>query len=407
MNDRKPPRRGPSPQVEVIRKPPSAPGPLPSPAPVAPSAPTPAPAAAPPPTPAAASPAVPVAPRAVPVAPRPVPRPTSGVAPRPAPRPFDRPRPSGPAPGAPGSAPAAGPGPGGPPGRSFDRAGGRPGGGRPGGFRPAPRPARPPTEEEVVALAKKEKVPYRIARGDLEGKMKCRVWRKLHAEEAKRFDQAYALMEKHPELQLPDAFALVQSGMSIDELQARRVRTQKKAAVKEARGAVAGAVVDAYLAALIAEKVEVAVVLGDRTVVDVLVQTEPIAFKLERSGRLEKLQVVLMARRALWDPLAPTLERDQKLSQKPLPIVRQPERRPFSDPRAFLSSQGEEIGLTLRNGIRLKMPLVAVGPFDLLVGQPGNEIFLPLHGIARRADQESGGGDEPAEKPAGEPADKA
>ena len=48
-------------------------------------------------------------------------------------------------------------------------------------------------------LAKKEKVPYRIARGDLDGKMKCRVWRKLHAEEAKRFDQAYLLMEKHPE----------------------------------------------------------------------------------------------------------------------------------------------------------------------------------------------------------------
>jgi hypothetical protein len=249
----------------------------------------------------------------------------------------------------------------------------------------------------VVALAKKERVPYRIARGDLEGKMKCRVWRKLHAEEAKRFDQAYLLMEKHPELGLPDAFALVQSGMSIDELQQRRVRTQKKAAVKEARGSVPGGEVDAYLNALITDKVEVAVVLGDRTVVDVLVQSEPIAFKLERSGRLEKLQVVLMARRALWDPLSPTLERDQKLSQKPLPIVRQPERRPFSDPRAFMPQVGQEIGITLRNGIRLKQQLVAVGPFDLLLGQAGNEIFVPLHGIARRADQEpAGGGEAPA-----------
>jgi hypothetical protein len=263
---------------------------------------------------------------------------------------------------------------------------------------------RPPTEEEVVALAKREKVPYRIARGDLDGKMKCRVWRKLHAEEAKRFDQAYLLMEKHPELGLPDAFALVQSGMSIEDLQTRRVRTQKKAAVKEARGSVPGSEVDAYLAALIAEKAEVAVVLGDRTLVDVLVQSEPIAFKLERSGRLEKLQVVLLARRTLWDPLSPTLDRDQKLAQKPLPIVRQPERRPFSDPRAFMPQVGQEVGLTLRNGIRLKQPLVAVGPFDLLVGQTGNEIFIPLHGIARRAEQETPAGEPPAgEPPAGEP----
>jgi len=390
MNDRKPPRRGPTPQVEVIRKPPApGPGSPAAPAPPAPSAPAPpTPSAAAPPSPSVPAPRPSVAPRPVAPGPRP-----AGVAPRPSSgpgRPFDRggpPRPSGPpsssGPGAPsGYGPPAARG-------GFDRGGpgGRPGG-RPGGFRPAPRPSRPPTEEEVVALAKREKVPYRIARGDLEGKMKCRIWRKLHAEEAKRFDQAYQLMEKHPELGLPDAFALVQSGMSIDELQARRVRTQKKAAVKEARGSVPGSAVDAYLAALIAEKAEVSVVLGDRTVVDVLVQSEPIAFKLERSGRLEKLQVVLLARRALWDPLVPTLERDQKLAQKPLPIVRQPERRPFSDPRAFMGDVGKELSLTLRNGIRLKQPLVAVGPFDLLLGQTGNEIFVPLHGIARRGEQE-------------------
>jgi len=240
----------------------------------------------------------------------------------------------------------------------------------------------------VLELAKREHVPYRIARGDLEGKMKCRIWRKLHAEEARRFDQAYELMAKHPELGLPDAFALVQSGMSMDELQARRVRTQRKTAVKEARSSVPGEAVDAYLAALIAEKAEVAVVLGDRTLVDVLAQSEPIAFMLERSGRLEKLQVVVLARRALWEPLGPTLERDPKLAQKPLAIVRQPERRPFSDPRAFTAAVGHEVDVTLRNGIRLKQPLVAVGPFDLLLGRPGSEIFVPLHGIARRNDSQ-------------------
>jgi hypothetical protein len=166
--------------------------------------------------------------------------------------------------------------------------------------------------------------------------------------------------------------------------------------VKEARGSVPGGEVDAYLAALIAEKAEVSVVLGDRTLVDVLVQSEPIAFKLERSGRLEKLQVVLLARRTLWDPLSPTLDRDQKLAQKPLPIVRQPERRPFSDPRAFMPQVGQEIALTLRNGIRLKQALVAVGPFDLLLGQTGNEIFIPLHGIARRGEQEGAAAETPA-----------
>jgi hypothetical protein len=238
----------------------------------------------------------------------------------------------------------------------------------------------------VLALAHKEHVPYRIARGDLEGKMKCRVWRKLHAEEAKRFDQAYGLMQQHPELSLADAFALVQSGMTIEELKSRRDRTQKKAAVKEARGSVSGEAVDAFLQGLIAEKAEVSVVLGDRTLVDVLVGTEPIAFKLERSGRLEKLQVVLLARRAVWDPLGPTLERDQKLAQKPLPIVRQPERRPFSDPRAFLGDLGKTLDITLRNGLRLQHPLQAVGPFDLIFGPAGSELFVPLHGVARRND---------------------
>src|SRR5688572_19430043 len=257
MNDRKPPRRNP-PAVEVIRKPPgsspAAPGPS-APAPVAPSAPPPAPRPVPVPRPISSGGPPRPAPSGGP--PRPVPGPSSGAPPRPGP---------------PGGRPAGG---------GFERGGGRPGG--PGGFRRPSAPRRPPTEEEVLALAVKEHVPYRIARGDLEGKMKCRVWRKLHAEEAKRFDQAYALMQQYPDLTLADAFALVQSGMSIDELKTRRDRTQKKAAVKEARGAVSGEAVDTFLQTLIAEKVEVSVVLGDRTVVDVLTGTEPIAFKLERT----------------------------------------------------------------------------------------------------------------------------
>ena len=86
----------------------------------------------------------------------------------------------------------------------------------PGGPRgaPGPRAARfpsnrpPPTAQQVQSLAKKERVPNRIAKGELDGKMKCRIWKKLHAEEAKRFDQAWTLVEKTPGLDLADAFGV-------------------------------------------------------------------------------------------------------------------------------------------------------------------------------------------------------
>src|SRR5208283_4820934 len=55
-------------------------------------------------------------------------------------------------------------------------------------------PLQPPTAAQIQALAIRERVPARIARGELDGKMKARVWRKLHAEEARRFDEAYQLV---------------------------------------------------------------------------------------------------------------------------------------------------------------------------------------------------------------------
>ena len=59
-------------------------------------------------------------------------------------------------------------------------------------------------------------------------------------------------------------------------------------------------------------------VLAERTVLDTLLSEEPIAFTFERTGRLEKLQVVLLSRRSDWEQLLPTLERDPKLTQKPV-----------------------------------------------------------------------------------------
>ena len=125
----------------------------------------------------------------------------------------------------------------------------RPAGARPP-FRGPPRPSTPrppPTAEGIAALAKKERVPNRIAKGELEGKMKCRIWKKLHAEEAKRFDQAWTLLEVTPGLDLADAFGIVQSGMSVDEFKARRARAKRREAIKEARSTVAAETIDGFI----------------------------------------------------------------------------------------------------------------------------------------------------------------
>jgi sRNA-binding regulator protein Hfq len=255
--------------------------------------------------------------------------------------------------------------------------------GRPG-FRGPPRtagPVTPPTAEAIAALARKERVPNRIARGELEGKMRCRIWKKLHAEEAKRFDQAWTLMEATPGLDLADAFGIVQSGMSVEDFRARRARAKRREAIKEARATVSPEAIDAFIAGRIAEKTELALVLGERTALDTLTAVAPVSFTTERNGQIEKLHVVVLTRKATWDRVLPKLERDPKLSQKPAPVARQPARRPVSDPRAFLAHVGQGISLQLRNGIKLEQPLLGVGPFDVLLGEAGEELFVPLHAI--------------------------
>jgi hypothetical protein len=316
--------RKPGPQVEVVRK--AAQGPAVTPRPVQPTV----------------RPVTPVA--TAPVAP-PV-RPAS-------------PRPSGPRPALPG------------------RTGGAP------GFRPPPRgpPRPPPTPEQIAELAKRERVPARIARGDLEGKMKCRIWKKLHAEEAKRFDQAYTVMEANPGLELADAFGVVQSGLPVTDFQARRARAKKREAIKSARATVSGEAVDGLVAGWQAQKAELAVVMGERTALDSIAEVQPVAFVLERAGRVEKLNVVLVARKVTWDALLPTLSRDPKLSQKPPPVARQPARRPVSDPQPFLAHVGRQLTVSLRNGLTVQGSLRAVGPYDVLLGAPGDELFVPLHAM--------------------------
>ena len=93
------------------------------------------------------------------------------------------------------------------------------------------------------------------------------------------------------------------------------------------------------------------------------------------------LQVVVIARRTQWEKEGPHFERDAKLAQKPLPVARQPSKRPVSDPRLFQELNGQTLRLSLRNGLSLELPLLGVGPFDVLLGGPGEEIFVPLHAI--------------------------
>ncbi len=402
MNDRK--GKLPTPRVEVIRRPasqvPVAPAPLSSTASTPAVEPASAPAAVPPVTRTAtpvaapvapvpvARPLVPIATPLVPIATAAAPIPT----PRPSPVPADGAASSAPLPlrtavvvgsvKLPASRPLT-------PSRTFT-PGGLPGAGgpRPGGAtgRPAfPRssgPRTPPTPEQIQALAKKQKVPARIAKGDLDGKMKCRIWRKLHAEEAKRFDQAYELMEKNPGLSLPDAFGTVQSGMTVPDFLAKRARALKKTNIKEARKSLGGEPVKDFFQTLIEEKVECSVVLGERTLLDVLVKEEATALSFERAGRIEKLQLVILARRAYWEKRIATVERDVKLSQKPQAVAREPERRPFSDPRPFGEATEKQLKVSLRNGIQFSAELQAVGPYDLLLASEDDEVVLvPLHAL--------------------------
>ncbi|MBL8937952.1 MAG: hypothetical protein JNM69_25540 [Archangium sp.] len=358
MTDTNDKTKKPAPRVEVIRKGPAS-GVVPvAPRPVSPAlAPRPV---TPRTTSSTSTPAVvPVAPRAVsptaaPVVSRASIHPTSSVSPAAAG--FPPARASGPR--APGRGPPRG-----------------------GGFRGPSTPRPPPTPEAIAALAKKERVPYRIARGDLEGKMKCRIWKKLHAEEAKRFDQAFTLMDKNPNLELTEAFGVVQSGLSVEDFLARRARAKRRDEVKKARASVDGAPIDAFIASLIENKTELSLVLGERTVLDLITAVQPVAFECERSGRIEKLQIVVMATRQTWEALGTQVERDPKLSQKPTPVARQPSRRPVSDPRPLLDLVGKPIKLVLRNGITLTQPLIAVGPFDVLLGDAATPLFIPLHAM--------------------------
>lgn len=232
-----------------------------------------------------------------------------------------------------------------------------------------------------MELARRERVPARIAKGELDGKMKCRIWRKLHSEEAQRFSEAYELMEKIPGIELADAFGIIQSGRTAEQFLARKSRTHQKQAILLAREKTDRSAIEAFLQGHLAKKTEMSIVLGTQTLIDTLVADEPIALSLGRHGPLEKIQLVLMTARSVWEQISSTIPRDSRLAKKPLPVAREPERRPVADPRPFITTVGKTVDFLLRNGIHFSGPVSAAGPFDLIVGEENREVLIPLHAI--------------------------
>src|SRR5690606_9723313 len=161
---------------------------------------------------------------------------------------------------------------------------------------------------------------------------------------------------------------MLQSGLSDADFQVRRARMKRKTMVKQARNATDNAPVASWFELQQTTGAPLCLVLAERTVMDTLVAEEGTALQLARAGRLEKLQVVAMARASVWEPLLPTLKRDQRLAQRPAAVARQPDQRPYSDPRGFIQRVGQTLRLQLRNGLQLEAPLLAVGGFDLILG---------------------------------------
>lgn len=238
-----------------------------------------------------------------------------------------------------------------------------------------------PSLESIQALARKERVPLRIARGELEGKMRCRIWRKLHAEEARRFDDAYRLVAQHPEVSLPDAFGVMQAGIPVAEFLARKKRTRKRDDVKQGRLACSNEGIESLWQQWRVSRQELAVVMADKTFRDSILSIEPMDFEFQRSGIFSKLQVVVVTAKETWERHVAHLPRDSKLAKKPAAVARLPERRPVFDPRVFLPHLNTNISVVLRNGILLTAPLLSVGSFDLILGTPGAEWWVPLHAM--------------------------
>jgi hypothetical protein len=210
--------------------------------------------------------------------------------------------------------------------------------------------------------------------------MTCREWRNREPEEANRYSRAYDVVAKFPGVHLDTALSLVATGQDPAEYLARKSKPSPKASVLASRRAVSNAEVAAFLQRLVANRVQVSVTLASSTFTDVLIEDLPTEFRFERSGPTEKLQIVTMTESSVASQYSPT-KIDPQLAAQPAPISPAPTSRPVNDPRLFQPHIDETIGVILRNGATYQLRLVAVGPYDLLLGKAGQELFVPLHAL--------------------------
>ena len=221
----------------------------------------------------------------------------------------------------------------------------------------------------------------RIARGELAGKMKCRIWKKLHPESAKRFSQAYDFLSKHPELSLAEAVSAAESEMPIDQFLARHKTKEDKRRVAAARTEIPQAPIDAFLQEFIDRGEELAFVLGKPVRRGRLSAVKPTLFILEGDERLRKIDVVLLTTAKHWATIASTLPRNSELAARPPPVPLEPSQRQVHDARPMIAAVGQQIQVALRNGLVVADELQAAGPYDVLLGRGETTLLVPLHAM--------------------------
>ncbi len=180
----------------------------------------------------------------------------------------------------------------------------------------------------------------------------------------------------------PDAFRLLPLMRNFQKQTATAVwKERRRLDIRTAREEVSPAAIDTFIQHLIDSQASVVGLMRDRTLVDNLQECRPLAFRFGLNGRIEKLELLLLAKHSAWRTMEMAHVHLPELAKGGHRAKAAPARRPVADPRPFLPSIGKPLVLVLRDGMVIHLPLLAVGPFDLLLGWPGNEVLVHLHAI--------------------------
>jgi hypothetical protein len=218
------------------------------------------------------------------------------------------------------------------------------------------------------------------------GQMPCKIWRKLHAAEAKILDEAYALRVRYPALNIEQARNLVVSRGDPVAYLARFEARQKRAAspkgqAMQARRSLNNQPIEAWLANTVKDHLQAVVLFERQSTMAVIEAVRRFTYNLQGQGEVKKTEVVAIGPVTAWRAHAAALELDPALTEAPAAVAPRPDARPFFDPRPFAPMVGKAIRLQLRNGVALTGVLSAVGGFDLMLGTPSEPLLIPLHAL--------------------------